>query len=170
MSATICEHIKENGARCGSPAMHKRTFCYFHWRLYRHNLPVDAPEYQVPALDSERGIQLAVAHVIRGTYSGKLDNDTARVALAAIRLAAQSLRVHEELCPDCLSTETTPAMETHFAPLEQALGAPPSLSIGNAGIQENHSSTELPEHLGPASEAQSLPSFNNAATRKSHHK
>ncbi len=30
MPATICRHIKINGARCGSPALGGRTLCYHH--------------------------------------------------------------------------------------------------------------------------------------------
>ncbi|HYL13004.1 MAG TPA: hypothetical protein VEV41_08205 [Terriglobales bacterium] len=34
VSFPICEHIKNDGIRCGSPALRGRSFCYFHkrWR------------------------------------------------------------------------------------------------------------------------------------------
>jgi hypothetical protein len=130
MSANRCEHIKDNGVRRGSPAMLQRAFCYFHWRLHAYKLPVTAPEYEIPALDSEGGIQLAVAHVLRGIYSGKLDNKTASVALAAIRLAAQSLRMKETIGSCCMVTETTAAMDGHFQ-------RPGVLSVGNSGVDDD---------------------------------
>ena len=30
---TICEHIKDNGSTCGSPALTGYSFCFFHQRL-----------------------------------------------------------------------------------------------------------------------------------------
>src|SRR5882757_5386776 len=31
----LCSHIKVNGVRCGSPALRKEVFCYFHQRMIR---------------------------------------------------------------------------------------------------------------------------------------
>jgi hypothetical protein len=38
MSTEICRHIRTSGARCGSPALSGRTFCYYHVNAaQRHN-------------------------------------------------------------------------------------------------------------------------------------
>jgi hypothetical protein len=31
----LCQHIKDNGSFCGSPALRKRRYCYFHDELQR---------------------------------------------------------------------------------------------------------------------------------------
>jgi hypothetical protein len=38
VSFPICEHIKKNGIRCGSPALRGRCFCHFH-QYWRDNHP-----------------------------------------------------------------------------------------------------------------------------------
>jgi hypothetical protein len=30
MSYRTCDHLKEDGVLCGSPALHNHNFCYFH--------------------------------------------------------------------------------------------------------------------------------------------
>ena len=35
MSITICHHVKLGGGRCGSPAMRRRHYCYFHASAHR---------------------------------------------------------------------------------------------------------------------------------------
>jgi hypothetical protein len=40
---SICRHVKTNGTRCQSPALHGEPFCYFHARVHKeHNNPLTA--------------------------------------------------------------------------------------------------------------------------------
>lgn len=119
MSVPICEHIKDDGVRCKSPAMHRRAFCYFHWRLHEHKLPVTEEGYEVPVIDSEASVVLAGTQIMRAVLSGKLDPRRAQVAMSCLRLAAQSFRLQLNVS-DRMVTELTPALADRFADLEKA--------------------------------------------------
>jgi hypothetical protein len=45
---TICRHIKINGERCGSPALHNQPYCYFHRILTASHPHLPAPVPGVP--------------------------------------------------------------------------------------------------------------------------
>lgn len=50
MSATICRHVKINGARCGSPALGGRTLCYHHMRVADHHRSINPPNDGIPTI------------------------------------------------------------------------------------------------------------------------
>ena len=94
---TQCEHIHGDGARCLSPAMHRRSFCYMHWRLREHKLTVPEPEFQLPTIDSEASIVLASTQIASAVLAGKLDTRKARVVLACLKMAVESLRRQQDV-------------------------------------------------------------------------
>ena len=81
--APRCVHVKSNGVRCGSPAMHNIPWCYFHNRFY--NRPY---EDTLPALEDANAIQIAIMQVLDGLRSGRLDRLTAQTYIYALRVAA----------------------------------------------------------------------------------
>ncbi len=108
---TQCEHIHGNGARCLSPAMHRRSFCYMHWRQREHKLAVPPePEFQIPTIDSEASVVLATNQIAHADLAGKLDTRKARVVLACLKMAVDSLRRMEDVS-DIAELELTPAMQ-----------------------------------------------------------
>jgi hypothetical protein len=108
----ICEHIKENGSRCGSPAMYQRDFCFYHWRLHTWKTPITEPAYELPSLDTEAGVQLAAIHVLRSLIAGKIEPYKAQTMLSTINVIANSLRRNQDSPGnDQMVKETTPAME-----------------------------------------------------------
>ena len=67
-----CNHIKRDGARCGSPALRGKALCYFHSRAPKPRKKRVVPEVPDP------GNPLAVLNwTLRGLMSGKLDNKSA---------------------------------------------------------------------------------------------
>src|SRR3954470_15363206 len=82
-TAVRCVHVKSNGVRCGSPAMHNHPWCYFHDRYY--NRPY---EDSIPFLEDANAIQIAVMQVLDGLRSGRLDRLTAQTYLYGLRIAA----------------------------------------------------------------------------------
>ena len=106
-----CEHIHGNGTRCLTPAMHRRNFCYMHWRQREHKLAVPPePEFQLPTVDSEASVLLASNQIAAAVLSGKLDTKKARVVLACLKISIDSLRRMEDVS-DRSEQELTPAME-----------------------------------------------------------
>jgi len=109
-----CEHIHGDGARCLSPAMHRRPFCYMHWRQREHKLPVIEPEFQLPAIDSEASVVLASTQIASAVLAGKLDPKRARIVLACLKMAIDSLRRQQDVS-GVSELELTPAMQREFA-------------------------------------------------------
>jgi hypothetical protein len=103
----ICEHIKENGDTCGSPALTDHVFCYFHQRLRNPRYHPGDFEYRLPALDSPHAILIATAHIAQGVLDGTLEDRRARLLLSALRLAISALDKMNKP-PDPYSLPTTP--------------------------------------------------------------
>ncbi len=88
----ICEHIKDNGERCGSPALQGHKLCFFHNRA--HN-PIKLPgqfSYKIPVFESAHSIQIALTHITQALLDGTIDRKTADVLLRAVRLGTHALR------------------------------------------------------------------------------
>ena len=63
-----CERVKKDGVRCGSPALHGKSLCYFHSRA-----PRPKPKRVVPQVP-DPGNALAVLNwTLRGLMSRTLD-------------------------------------------------------------------------------------------------
>ena len=105
-----CEHIHGDGARCLTPAMHRRSFCYMHWRQREHKLAVSPEqEFQLPTIDSEASVVLASNQIAHAVLAGKLDTRKARVVLACLKIAIDSLRRQQDVS-GVSELELTPAM------------------------------------------------------------
>jgi len=93
----ICEHIKNDGIRCGTPALRGRHFCYYHDRVHRlhpiaarHSTPV------LPPLTSARNIRLAALNIVRDLRNGRIDLPTARVMAYALQVANTTFKLATE--------------------------------------------------------------------------
>ena len=87
-----CHQIKQNGIRCGSPAMQGAPFCYFHDRMMNR-----MPAAQFPPLEDGNSVQCAIMHVLEGIASGSIAVKEANAMLYALQTAAANLsRVHFE--------------------------------------------------------------------------
>lgn len=120
----LCQHIKDDGVRCGSPALKHRTFCYYHYRSYTRIMPASDIDYFVPVLDSEASVQIAIRQVLESLLAGHLKESKASIALNAIRLSAQSLRQPKSPASEDISTDFTGAMRNHlmvdyFTPMDE---------------------------------------------------
>jgi len=88
----ICDEIKDNGVRCGQPALTGERYCRFHLRVHAFVSPEDQM-YELPILETEQSVQIALQHLTRGILSGRLSERKAKVMLAAIKTAAQLIRL-----------------------------------------------------------------------------
>ena len=91
-----CQHVKVNGTQCGSPALRRKRFCYFHDN-YRQTKARLADESQallcnLPLLEDANSIQLAVMQVIHLMNSGRMDTKVAGLTLYALQTAASNLK------------------------------------------------------------------------------
>ena len=93
-----CHHIKSNGIRCGSPALHDEIYCYFHhiWRTepecFPHRPDPNGALYKLPLLEDANGVQMAIQQVLDSVLSSKLDLRRAGILLYGLQTAAANLR------------------------------------------------------------------------------
>jgi hypothetical protein len=88
----ICEHVKDNGIRCGSPAVSGERHCHFHRRTSDAISSPGDPGYTLPVLETEQSVQIALQQMMAALLSGKLSERKAGVMLAGIKTAAALIR------------------------------------------------------------------------------
>ena len=109
-----CRHIMPNGARCHSPALRDKNYCYYHTRLHRlaippkpapANTPAATPTpvipepLKLPILEDRSAIQVALSQVLDALGSSKIDPRRAGLFLYALQLASQNVERKQDILP-----------------------------------------------------------------------
>src|SRR5207342_3170496 len=86
-----CQHIKVNGTQCGSPALKRNRFCFFHKRWHEQRIVINShkarksrPSLDLPVLEDANSIQVGLMQVMRLLLNGQLDPKTAGLLLYAL--------------------------------------------------------------------------------------
>ncbi len=115
-----CEHIKVNGTQCGSPAIRKNSFCYFHkrWREQHITFATTAktvPAIDLPVLEDANSIQVSIMQVLNLLLTGHIEHKTAGLLLYGLQTASANLR-HTHFDPYPRDVVINPATvgETHL--------------------------------------------------------
>jgi len=92
-----CQHVKVNGTQCGSPALRRKRFCYFHDNYRETQARLLNNESQTlisnfPLLEDANSLQLAVMQVIHLLGSGKMDTKVAGLMLYALQTASANIK------------------------------------------------------------------------------
>jgi len=94
-----CQHIKINGTQCGSPALRRNRFCFFHKRFQDERIKLSADRarrgtatFVLPVLEDANSIQVALMQVMRLLISQQIDHKTASLLLYALQTASSNLR------------------------------------------------------------------------------
>jgi hypothetical protein len=92
-----CQHVKINGTQCGSPALRRRRYCFFHERIQRERAKIAADTsaqrgFDLPLLEDANSVQVALMKTIQMLGSGRLDHRTAGLILYALQTASVNLR------------------------------------------------------------------------------
>lgn len=98
-----CQHIKVNGTQCGSPALRRNRFCYFHKRHHEERIALNADRLKaarsarratltLPVLEDANSIQVSLMQIMRLLITGQLDGKTAGLLLYALQTASANLR------------------------------------------------------------------------------
>ena len=88
----ICEHIKDDGVRCGGPALRGQPFCRFHVRLTEPGVSPGEDGYTLPLLETAQSVQIALQQMMTALLSGKLSERKAAVMLSGIKAAAALIK------------------------------------------------------------------------------
>ena len=96
-----CQHLKVNGTQCGSPALRRNRFCYFHKRHHDEQIVLNLDRAKqarrgritldLPVLEDANSIQIALMQVMRLILTGQLDAKTAGLLLYALQTASANL-------------------------------------------------------------------------------
>lgn len=87
-----CQHIKTNGTQCGSPALKRKPFCFFHHRWRGQTIRVDKQKITLPMLEDADSVQVALMQVVRLLLAQKIDTKRAGLVLYALQTASANLR------------------------------------------------------------------------------
>jgi hypothetical protein len=94
-----CEHLKVNGTQCGSPALRRNHFCFFHKRWQETRIVLNANRARrgraaldLPVLEDANSIQVSLMQIMRLILSGQIDPKTAGLLLYALQTASSNLK------------------------------------------------------------------------------
>jgi hypothetical protein len=94
-----CEHLKVNGTQCGSPALRRNHFCYFHKNWQEARIVLNAnrarrgrASIDLPVLEDANSIQVSLMQIMRLILSGQIDPKTAGLLLYALQTASSNLK------------------------------------------------------------------------------
>jgi hypothetical protein len=94
-----CEHLKVNGTQCGSPALRRNHFCFFHKRWQETRIVLNANRARrgraaldLPVLEDANSIQVSLMQIMRLILSGQIEPKTAGLLLYALQTASSNLK------------------------------------------------------------------------------
>jgi hypothetical protein len=98
MSVPTCDHLKEDGVFCGSPALKGRNYCYFHLNLRGRRLKAararrcgDNPPLNLPFPEDMHSVQLSLAEVMWAIAEDRIETKKAWALLNTLQQASTNL-------------------------------------------------------------------------------
>jgi hypothetical protein len=105
MDVPLCQHVKPDGRRCGTPAIRDHKYCYHHTTVrklvpktdvfglrYQGTTGEPYQRFELPYLENGEAIQIGFMQLIHGVSTGLIAGTRARVMLGALYGAAANLR------------------------------------------------------------------------------
>ena len=98
-----CQHIKVNGTQCGSPALRRNRFCYFHKLHHEERVELHLDRLKdararrrklsitLPVLEDANSIQVTLMQIMRLIITGQIDGKNAGLLLYALQTASSNL-------------------------------------------------------------------------------
>lgn len=98
LAAARCRHIKVNGTQCGSPALRKKSFCFYH----QQNRPLTVECYSegqyatgeivLPVFEDAHSIQTVIRQVVQLVLQKRIERKTASLLLYALQISSSNLK------------------------------------------------------------------------------
>jgi hypothetical protein len=146
MPYKYCQHVKENGTFCTSPALRSRKYCYFHLRWRGRRLSLAQARSQgkpwnlvLPPLEDMQAVQASLIQVVEALAAGCLDPQRAGLILYGLQQASTNLKSMQGWVgrsPFAVNTEDDlrainyPGLEAEFAlPKQLDIDTPPELAF-----------------------------------------
>jgi hypothetical protein len=122
-TAARCQHIKVSGIQCGSPALRKKSFCFYH----QQNRPMTVEcysegqyatgEIDLPVFEDAHSIQTVIRQVVQMVLQKRIERKTASLLLYALQIASSNLKrmEHEKPQPEQVVTDFETVSQTPVA-------------------------------------------------------
>ena len=98
MSYPTCDHLKEDGVYCDSPALHNHNFCYFHLNARARRMQMaqarrrgESCRIQLPLLEDMHAVQSSLMQVLAALADDRIDPKRAGLMLYALQQASTNL-------------------------------------------------------------------------------
>ncbi len=98
-NAPRCQHLKVDGTQCGSPALRRNRFCFFHKRFQEERISISRDRVRrgratliLPVLEDANSIQVSLMQIMRLLAAGQIDARIAGLMLYALQTASFNLR------------------------------------------------------------------------------
>jgi hypothetical protein len=98
-NAPRCQHLKVDGTQCGSPALRRNRFCFFHKRFQEERISISRDRVRrgrgtliLPVLEDANSIQVSLMQIMRLLAAGQIDARNAGLLLYALQTASFNLR------------------------------------------------------------------------------
>ena len=133
MPHRTCDHLKEDGVYCSSPALRDQRYCYFHLNARARRVQAAharlhgeaRPRFQMPVLDNMHAVQAGIQQVVDALADDRIDNRRAGLLLYALQQAAAGLKSTPQWQgqrPEVAADEPLRALEVNT--LQQQFGLP----------------------------------------------
>ena len=168
MPYRTCDHLKEDGVYCSSPALRDQRYCHFHLNVRarrvqaaRARLRGDVRRFQMPILDNMHAVQAGIQQVVDALADDRIDNRRAGLLLYALQQAAAGLKSTPQWQgqrPEVAADEPLRGLEVnnlqdqYGLPFDVDLDAPPDF----AAAQIDATRTLIPDARLSQTEQQSL--------------
>jgi len=150
----ICEHIRDNGRRCGTPAIRGFHFCYHHSRAHAPAGRVGERGYRAPLPETMESLQLQLQQITEALGSGRITHQTAGKLLYAVQLSANLLKMKLRSSDQPLGAPFKPSVGLSGVVDSVEEGAPFKPSVGLSGVvagstdpDSSDSVTEIPPSM-----------------------
>ncbi len=98
-AAPRCRHIKVSGTQCGSPALRKKSFCFYHQQnrpltvdCYYNPEEYATGEIALPVFEDAHSIQTVIRQIVQMVLQKRLERKTASTLLYALQIASSNLK------------------------------------------------------------------------------
>ena len=137
MELRTCDHLKEDGIYCQSPALKGRDYCYFHLKLRGRRLNMartralaaDQP-LDLPFPEDMHSVQVTLFEVVNALVNKRIDTKTAGIVLYAMQQASTNLNIKhasQSMCPAVKPDEPLLALE--FRDFEEQYHLPKGIDL-----------------------------------------
>lgn len=141
----ICQHIKTNGVRCGSPALRERAFCFYHYETRRYRFGV-----YIPPLEDADAIQAALTDLARAVADTTYDLKRASLLAYILQTASANARhilIDAPGFRDRIVRDLTPAITEENVPVPSAPNRRPPIAPRDPEIAAAQAEQRAAQHV-----------------------